>query len=466
MKYKILIVDDDRLLQKSLGNVLAEKYDTVIVGSGEEAAEVLRKRPIDLVLLDIRLPQMDGVQTLKRIKEIDSDILVIMMTAYEDVKTVIVSMKMGAYDYLVKPLDIDELDIIIERTLDTLKLKKEIEELRKEYRREFGLAGVVGESDGIRHALQLATTVAKGQTTTVLIEGETGTGKEIIAKTIHFHSARLGKPFICINCGAISKDLIESELFGYEKGAFTGGLAEGKQGKLELAHGGTLFLDEIGELLPSAQVKLLRFLEEREFYPVGGTHKKRVDLRIIAATNRSLEEEISAGKFREDLYYRLNVVKISLPPLRQRREDIIPLALFFIDQFNEAFGKSFQRLSKEAEEILLNHPWKGNVRELRNVIERAVLMENGTIIKGDHFSFLARERSQVGQDIKAVTIPTGGIDLEALTRAYVVQALRVSAGNKARAAKLLRLSRPTLLYRVGKYGITEEEVKSKSPLAE
>ena len=460
VKYKILIVDDDKLLQKALYNVLSERYEVVIVGSGEEVAEALQKHSIDLILLDIRLPGIDGVQTLKLIKEMGLGVLVIMMTAYEDVKTVIASMKMGAHDYLVKPLDIEELDIIIERALETVKLKKETEELRKQFLREFGLGSIVGESEGMKKALQLAATVAKGQNTSVLIEGETGTGNEVIAIAIHFHSARIGKPFIAVNCGAISRDLIESELFGYEKGAFTGGLAEGKQGKLELADRGSLFLDEIGELLPSAQVKLLRFLEEREFYPVGGTHKKRVDLRIIAATNKSLEKEIKEGSFREDLYYRLNVVKIAFPPLRERREDIEPLTLFFVNQFNESFGKSFQGLSREARDVVRDYPWKGNVRELRNAIERVVLMEDGSLIKADHFAFLVNDRSRAVQEMNPLSIPPSGINLEELNRSLVVQALRMSGGNKARAAKLLGLSRPTLIYRIGKYEITEEEIKT------
>ncbi|MFA6414024.1 MAG: sigma-54 dependent transcriptional regulator, partial [Syntrophales bacterium] len=300
-RYKILIVDDDRLLQNSLNNILAENYDVIIAGSGEAALQALKKQDVDLVLLDIRLPGIDGVETLRQIKGAGDNTGVIMMTAYEDIKTVITSMKIGASDYLVKPLDVEELEIIVEKALENIKLKREVEELRKQYIQEFDIDNIIAESQGIRDALKLANTVAQSDDTTALIEGETGTGKEVIARTIHCRSSRFGKPFVCINCGAISKELIESELFGYEKGTFTGGLQEGKKGKIELAENGTLFLDEISELLPSSQVSLLRFLEEKEFYRVGGTVKKKVNVRIIAATNKSLEEAINKGTFRSDL---------------------------------------------------------------------------------------------------------------------------------------------------------------------
>ncbi|MGD0826753.1 MAG: sigma-54 dependent transcriptional regulator [Desulfobaccales bacterium] len=332
-RYKILIVDDDKLLQNSLKNVLAEKYDTLVVGKGEDVLGLLRKNSVDLVLLDVRLPGQDGIETLKQIKALERDLLVIMMTAYEDIKTVITSMKIGAHDYLVKPLEIEELEIIVEKALDNLKLKKEVEELRQNYLKEFNVGNIIGESPAIKEAIEFANKVAKSYDTTVLIEGETGVGKEVIARTIQNRSARFNKPLVIINCGAISKDLVESEMFGYERGTFTGGLQEGKKGKLEMADGGTLLLDEISELLPSSQVKLLRFLEEKEFFPVGGTQKRKVDIRIIAATNKSLELECRAGRFREDLYYRLNVAQITIPPLRERQVDIIPLTLFFMNSF-------------------------------------------------------------------------------------------------------------------------------------
>lgn len=454
-RYKILIVDDDRLLQNSLNNILSENYDVVIAGSGETALQTLKKQEVDLILLDIRLPGIDGVETLRQIMGAEDNTGVIMMTAYEDIKTVITSMKIGASDYLVKPLDIEELEITIEKALENIRLKREVEELRKQYIQEFDIDNIIAESQGIRDALKLANTVAQSDDTTALIEGETGTGKEVIARTIHCRSSRFGKPFVCINCGAISKELIESELFGYEKGTFTGGLQEGKKGKIELAENGTLFLDEISELLPSSQVSLLRFLEEKEFYRVGGTAKKKVNVRIIAATNKSLEEAISKGTFRKDLYYRLNVAKIFLPPLRERQEDIIPLIMFFMTKFNEKFGKNFRSTSKEARAILLQYPWIGNVRELRNFVERVILVENDSEIQPEHFLFL---RHQIGNHFlhvqeQELKLPPTGLDLDELIKKLILQAIEMAHGNKAQAAKLLGMSRPTMIYRIEKYNI-------------
>jgi DNA-binding NtrC family response regulator len=454
LKYKILIVDDDKLLQNSLKNILGEKYDVSIAGSGEEAVEQQKKNPADLVLLDIRLPGICGIDALREMLKTDKDLLVIMMTAYEDISTVIKSMKMGAYDYFVKPLDIDELDIIIEKATNTLRLKKEVEELRKQYRCEFGIDNIIGESEGIRKALEIARRISKSPDTTVLIEGETGTGKEIIARAIHYHSSRIGRPFIGINCGAINRDLIESELFGYEKGTFTGGLQTGKKGKVELAEGGSLFLDEVSELIPAVQVKLLRFLEEREFYALGGTETRKVDVRVIAATNRKLEDLVEQNLFREDLYYRLNVVKIELPPLRERREDILPLCLFFMDRFSVKCGRNVQGISPEAKDLLVRYDWPGNVRELRNAMERVMLMEDDHLIRAEHLYFLKKEHPPaVKGDSSDFRIPPTGIDLDGLIRDLMIQALDLSGGNKSKAAQLLGISRPTMVYRIEKFGL-------------
>ena len=389
-RYTILIVDDDRLLQKALNNILRERYDPVIAGSGEEALRLLDKQTVDLALLDVRLPGIDGVETLRRIKAAHKDLLVIMMTAYEDVQTVIASMKLGAHDYLVKPLEMEMFELIVAKALETLQLKKEVEALRQGYRRRFDREQIVGESPAVKQVFEFAAKVAKGDDTTVLIEGESGVGKEVVARMIHHCSSRFDKPFVGINCGAISKELLESELFGYDRGAFTGGLQEGKKGKIEMADGGALLLDEISELHPAAQVKLLRFLEEREFYPVGGARKKKVDVRIIAATNRSLEAQVRAGGFREDLFYRLNVARVIVPPLSQRSADILPLTLLFLDKFNQKFGKRFRRISDEARDMLLSHPWRSNIRELKNAVERVVLMEDNDCLGADATAHPAR----------------------------------------------------------------------------
>lgn len=453
-RYKILIVDDDRLLQNSLRTILSEKYDPLIAGSGEEAIRLLTEKSVDLVLLDIRLPGMDGIETLQRIKGMRPELLVIMMTAFEDIKTVITSMKMGGYDYLVKPLEVEMFELVIEKALETLRLKKEVEELRRVYRKKFNIENIVGESEGFKKVLEFADKVAKGYDTTVLIEGESGVGKEVVARMIHQRSNRFDKPFVGINCGAISKELLESELFGYEKGTFTGGLQEGKQGKIEMAESGTLLLDEVSELHPAAQVKLLRFLEEREFYSVGGTHKKKVDVRVIAATNKSLDTQVQAGAFREDLFYRLNVARIVVPPLAGRKADIIPLTMFYMQKFNEKFSKNFRGITPEARKMLVHYPWRGNIRELKNAVERVVLMEDGDHIEAAHLAFLAfpYHAGQQKNDL-SVTLPSDGLDLEELIKQLIVQALEVSGANKTKAAKLLGISRPTLIYRIEKHGI-------------
>ena len=453
-RYKILIVDDDRLLQNSLLAILSEKYDPMIAGSGEEALRLLQKNEADLILLDIRLPGMDGVEILHQIKKLGLDIPIIMMTAYEDVKTVVHSMKAGACDYLVKPLEIEMFELVIEKALENLRLKEEVQELRRVYLKEFNQEHVVGESEAIRAVFAFADKVARSHDTTVLIEGETGVGKEVVARMIHQRGSRYDKPFVGINCGAISKELLESELFGYEKGAFTGGLQEGKKGKIEMANSGTLLLDEVSELHPAAQVNLLRFLEEREFYPVGGTRKKKVDVRVIAATNKSLADQVHEGTFREDLYYRLNVARVFVPPLAERKADIVPLAELFMHQFNGKFMKNFRGISPEARKMLVQYSWRGNIRELKNAVERVVLMEEGGQIEAAHFAFLAMPY-QGGQQpaTPGLRLSAEGIQLDAVIRELIVQALEMSGGNKSQAAKLLGISRPTLIYRIEKHGI-------------
>ncbi|PIE57247.1 MAG: hypothetical protein CSA33_09385 [Desulfobulbus propionicus] len=455
-RYRLLIVDDDVLLQNSLRNVLSDNYDTLVAGTGQQALEILEKESIDLVLLDIRLPGMNGLETLRQLKKIEPDLLVVMMTAYEDIDTVITSMKSGAHDFLVKPLEIEMLELIIDKALETLRLKKEVELLRSSSSENSDLPDIVAESREFCQILEFADKIAASHNTTVLIDGESGVGKEVVARIIHHHSSRFDQPFIGINCGAINKDLLESELFGYAKGTFTDGLQHGKKGKIELANNGTMLLDEISEMRPSAQVKLLRFLEEREFYPVGGVDKKQVDVRIIAATNTNLEEQVAAGSFREDLYYRLNVARISIPPLRQRKDDILPLALFFIDKYNEIFRKKFQKISDRAQKILLDYPWQGNIRELKNVMERVVLMENCTCVRTEHLGFLrinGRVQEKKEGSTSTFTLPPEGIDLEECMQQLIIQALERSDFNRTQAARLLGISRPTLTYRIGKYGI-------------
>lgn len=451
MQFKILVVDDEPILRGSLEVALRSSgYDVVTARTGEEGLERFKNESPDLILLDQWLPGINGDEVLRRVKEEAPDIPVIIMTAQGSIEMAVNSMKMGAFDFLIKPFELDQVEELIKKGLEKIRLKKEVEWLRTQYQEKFRSGGIIGVSQKMREVSELAEKVAQGSETTVLLEGETGTGKELLAEYIHFLSPRSSFPFIPINCGAIPKDLFESELFGYEKGSFTGALEKGKIGKVEAAEKGTLFLDEVGELSPSAQVKVLRVLEEKEYFRVGGVEKRKANVRIIAATNKDLEGEIKRGNFREDLYFRLNVVKLTIPPLRERKEDILPLFKFFMNHFNEQFKKGFFHISPEAKEIILSYPWFGNIRELRNVVERIILLEKGDQIDQKHLAFLSKREDKV--EFKPV-IPAQGVILEEVEKNYIIEALRMKKGNKMQAAKLLGISRSALLYRMEKYGI-------------
>jgi DNA-binding NtrC family response regulator len=454
MKFKILVIDDEPILRDSLRVALeASGEDVLTARTGEEGLDLFQKESPDLVLLDHWLPGMNGDEVLQAIKETNPDIPVIVMTAQGSVELAVNAMKMGAFDFLIKPFELDQIEALVKKGLERVRLKKEVEWLRAQYQERFRSGGIIGVSQKMKTALELAEKTARSSETTVLIEGETGTGKELLAEYIHFLSPRSSFPFIPINCGAIPKDLFESELFGYEKGAFTGALDKGKMGKVEAAEKGTLFLDEVGELSPSAQVKVLRVLEEKEYFRVGSVEKKKADVRIIAATNKDLESEVKKGSFRDDLYFRLNVVKLLVSPLRERKEDILPLFRFFMDRFNEQFKKGFVQISKEAEERILAYPWLGNVRELRNAVERIILLERGDTILGKYLSFLG-EREETPEKISSSPrIPPHGIVLEDVEKAYILEALKMKKGNKIQAAKILGISRSALIYRMEKYGI-------------
>lgn len=455
MQFKILIIDDEPILRDSLEMALGTSgYEVLTASTGEEGLEKFQKESPDLILLDHWLPGINGDEVLRKIKETSPEIPVIIMTAQGSIEMAVNSMKMGAFDFLVKPFDLEQLEDLIRKGLERIRLKKEVEWLRSQYQDRFRTWEIIGVSPKMKKILELAQKVAQGSDTTILIEGETGTGKELLAEYIHFLSPRSSFPFIPINCGAIPKDLFESELFGYEKGAFTGALEKGKIGKVEAAEKGTLFLDEVGELPLSAQVKVLRVLEGKEYFRVGGVEKRKADVRIIAATNKDLEAEVKKGNFRDDLYFRLNVIKLTIPPLRERKEDIIPLFKFYMNSFNEQFKKNFVRISPEAEKILLSYPWPGNVRELRNTVERIILIEKGDTIEPNHLSFLPEREVKI--EFKPV-IPPQGIILEEIEKSYILEALRMKKGNKMQAAKLLGISRSALLYRMEKYGIKGQE---------
>ncbi|RPH31194.1 sigma-54-dependent Fis family transcriptional regulator, partial [bacterium] len=388
-KARILIGDDEVILTNTLNKILTDLgYGVSVCNKGQDLFQYLAECKPDLVLLDIYLGEVNGIQLLNRMRNEGIAVPVIMMTAHSDVALAVRAMKEGAADFVVKPFDLNHLGVLIEKNLDYASLQTKVKLLEEELQEERPSGGIIGKSPALRRVLDTAEKLAQGDNTTVLLEGESGTGKELIARFIHQKSARAETPFITINCGAIPKDLAESEFFGYEKGAFTGATERMKQGKFELAHGGTILLDEVRELSLDMQVKLLRVLEERRFYRLGGTKEISVDVRVIAASNRELNKEVEAGRFREDLYYRLNVASIRIPPLRNRKEDVSELSNAFLAEFCRRFTRPVPRLSPDALQLLEQLSWRGNVRELRNAMERVVLLNNVQVLTPEHFSFL------------------------------------------------------------------------------
>jgi DNA-binding NtrC family response regulator len=458
--YSLFIVDDEDTIRRTLAIALDGRYRLADFPDAESAIAAARLDPPDLVLLDIGLPGMSGIDAIPVFKTMAPGILIIVITAYEDVQSVVSAMKRGAYDYVVKPLNIDTLEMCIGNALESIRLKKEVQALQERYLRE-NLPCFIGESNTIRDVMEFVGLLARSPDTPVLILGETGTGKELIASAIHFRSPNFRGPLISVNCAAIPRELIESELFGYEKGAFSGASAAGKQGMVEQADGGTLFLDEIGDLSPEAQAKLLRFLEEGEFYRVGGTKKLKVRARVVSATNKNLEERIGKGLFREDLYYRLAVARVELPSLTARRDDIVPIALHFLLEFNRKFGRTFNGISREAREALMQHRWKGNVRELRNFVERGVLVGKGPELTREDLGLGERnlpvDRPPDAEEILHPMLPPEGVDLrkahESVDRHFFREALRKAGGNETQAALLLRINYHTFRYRRKKLGV-------------
>jgi DNA-binding NtrC family response regulator len=453
--YLIYVVDDEKVVREGIAFALRKEYHVKTFSSAEEALDAIKDKVPDLVLLDIGLPGMNGIEALKKIKKLHPAVIVIMITAYEEIKTVVSAMKLGAYDYEVKPLQMGSLINNIRNTLQTLALKEEIQTLQEEYINE-NIPYFIGKSNAIQKVMEVVEKVAQSPDTSVMITGETGTGKELITKAIHYRSSNSKGQMVCVNCAAIPRDLIESELFGYEKGAFSGADPSGKRGLVEEAAGGTLFLDEVGDLSPEAQAKLLRFLEDGEYYRVGSTKKQSIRTRVISATNKDLIQMTEKGRFRKDLYYRLAVIKLEIPSLNERRDDIVPIARHFLVEFSKKFRKSFNGISPEAEMALRNYNWKGNVRELRNLIERGVLLGEDPVLSIDSLGIkkLSPSVRVTGGNGKGITLPPispTGIDFPSIQQAvekyYFKEALKVSKDNETRAAKLLRISRDMFRYR-------------------
>ena len=455
---KILVVDDEQSMREFLDIMLKkEGYKVSLASNGEEVLKYIDKDIFDLVLLDIRMPKMDGIAVLKKIKSASPETVVIMITAYASADTAIKAMKEGAYDYITKPFKVDEIKLIIKNAIEKKHLRNENILLKQVVRDRYVFDNIIGKSPKMLALYELLEKVAPTKTN-VLITGESGTGKELVAKAIHYNSPRKEKPFVTLNCGAIPEALIESELFGHMKGAFTDAIAT-KKGLFEMADEGTIFLDEISELPLMMQVKLLRVLQDREFKRVGGTEDIRVDVRIIAATNKDLERAVKEKRFREDLYYRLNVIQIKLPNLRERREDIEVLATHFLKRYSEELNKNISGISPEALHLLLNYEYPGNVRELQNIIERAVALGTDQELTAHNLRSYLDEQIHTKKGMIDLDIPNEGIDLEKvvedLERTLLLKALDRTRGIKKKAADLLHINFRSMRYRLEKYGLND-----------
>ncbi len=455
----VLIVDDEVGTRESLKMILKKDYAVFLAKDAEEAILQNREHSPDVILLDIILPDLDGLKLLEKIKQKEPDAIVIMITATKTVKTAVEAMKLGAYDYVTKPFDVDELRLIVSRALSTQALEKEVRYLRKEVDKSFVFENIIGKSKAMKEIFGIVRQIADTKAT-VLVMGESGTGKELISRAIHYNSNRKNYPFVTINCAAIPETLIESELFGHEKGAFTNAI-EKKLGRCEVAQQGTLFLDEIGELSLATQAKILRFLEEKEFNRVGGSKTIKVDVRLITATNKDLNQLIKKGAFREDLYYRINVVPIIVPPLRERREDIPSLLDHFIKKYNEEGNKRVQGVSKEALALMMNYEWPGNVRELENSIERVIALTSNEYIQPNELPIPLTNISKINGLRESIL--SGKVSFlkaeEEFEKGIILDALKKTNYVQSHAAEMLGISRRILKYKMDKLGIVQNDVK-------
>ena len=449
-KSRILVVDDEESHRIMLRAVLKEEgYEVSEASDGTEAVKAVEQEPFDLILLDIRMRTMDGIEALGEIRKISPLVPVLIMTAYASVKTAVEALKAGAFEYLTKPLDIDELKILIEKALELYHLRAENIALKERLGDRFNFSKIIGRSPKMKEVFDTLSLVAPTDAT-VLILGESGTGKELVANSIHHNSPRASQPFIKVSCAALPETLLEGELFGHEKGAFTGAIAR-REGRFQLAHRGTIFLDEVGEMSVTTQTKLLRVLQEKEFEPLGSTRTVKADVRVIAASNKDLEREVKEGRFREDLFYRLNVVPVSLPPLRERKEDIPALAAHFFAVYREKNRKELKDISGKAMDLLMRYDWPGNIRELENCMERAVILARGEIIAPADLPLTIQALSR-DREIQGLNLPSG-ISLQEVEKALILKTLEDTGGNRSRAAEILGINRRTLQNKLKEYGI-------------
>ncbi|MFH1018177.1 MAG: sigma-54 dependent transcriptional regulator [Pseudomonadota bacterium] len=456
---RLLVVDDEPSILEFFEILLSEEgYEVDLISTGREALEILEKKPYDLVITDLAMPEVDGMAVLERVKEISPETLVLMITAYATAESAVDAMKKGAYDYLLKPFKVDEIRLVIRNALERSDLRRENTVLKQEVNRRSGFSHFIGASEKMQRVFDLIEKVA-GCKSSVLIIGESGTGKELVAKAIHENSPRASRPFVSINCGAIPESLIESELFGYQRGAFTGATAN-KMGLFEAAHQGTFFLDEVGEIPSAVQVKLLRVLQDKTIRRIGSTAFNPVDVRVLSATNRDLEGDLACGRFREDLYYRLNVIQIRIPPLRDRREDIPLLVHHFLKRSEKEHAKGIRGVLPEALHALEAYSYPGNVRELENVIEQAVAFETESMVRLESLPEKLRQAIPPTPELSPV-LSSGGIDLEQTVDKYerklLVEALRLAGGVKKRAAELLKISFRSMRYRLLKHGLASPD---------
>ena len=455
IRYSISVVDDEESIRDGLELILSEEYDISCFSDAESFLSDLEKNLPDLVLMDIGLPAMNGIDALAIIKKKTLDLPVIMITAFEDINMVIRSMKTGAFDFILKPMNPDILELTIKKAISSIALRKEVKILQEKYLKD-NHPCFIGESKNIEDVMDFINIVAKSPDTPIMIMGETGTGKELIAKAIHARSPVFQGSFIAVNCSAFPDELIESELFGYEGGAFSGAKKQGRKGFIEEADNGTLFLDEVADLSLAGQAKLLRFLESGEFYKVGSTRKYKVNVRLVSATNKNLEELIDQGRFRKDLFFRLCVVKAKIPSLNERRDDILPLAKHFLYEFNKKFQKNLKNISSEAQNLLLSHEFTGNVRELKNIIERASLIAQSDVLTREDLGIYPKSDNMEKPEPtcfkdQAFHIPDLGINigelLESIEKKYMEHALRLTKGNESKAARLLEMNHHTFRYK-------------------